>query len=186
MQGHITDAHLLAADLTHHALKGHDILRQPVSPRFIPNATANNLLEVIDAGAFAQWLKQVHFFVAQQAKAQHTICGQSRARTASAKWNRHTANQADSALRTGNAIHPRFTIEFAIVQQFQRAKALLDAFTHFRVRDDLLLREVSDIAEGHHLDIAHVPGMIQRQRRQVRHIVFVEAAHRHRVEFDGR
>ncbi len=52
---------------------------------------------------------------------------------------------------------------------------------HLLEGDDVALLEVADLAKGHHLDKAHFPVVLQRQPRQVDHVLpVVKVAHDHR------
>ena len=53
-------------------------------------------------------------------------------------------------------------------------------------RDQALLGHVEDAVERHDLDVAHLPGVVERQRGEVGDLVVVEAAHHHRVQLDRR
>src|SRR5262249_45709031 len=93
-----------SADLTHDTLQGDDVIREAVSPGLIPHTTPNDPFEIFHRSTLSEGLQQIDFFVAQQAQAQHAICGQAGACAARAEGLRDAADQSNCSRCAGDSI----------------------------------------------------------------------------------
>ncbi len=176
----------LPTDLVHHAIEGDEAFGEAMTPRLFPHAVEDDLSQFVERGARAERGEQIHFFFAEQAQAQASVCGETGARAGRAKRRGDGGDEAYVSLRAGEMINARFAIQFASVGGFHIAKRILDAFLDLFGGDDLSRLDVRHTREGHHLDEAHLPGTVEGEAGESHHIVFVVAAHDYRVEFDGR
>ena len=157
-----------------------------MAPGFFPDAVEDDGAQVVERRARAQGGEQVHFLFAQEAQAQASVRGQAGARAGRAERRGDGGDETHVAFGVGQAEEARLAVQLAAVDGLQVAERVFDAFLDFGGGDHLSGLDVGCAGEGHHFDEAHLPGTVNGQAGKIHHVVFVVAAHHHRVEFDGR
>ncbi len=150
----------------------------------MPHGFGDQRFEVVQRRARAQGREQIHFVFAQEAHAEFAIGGEARAGAGRAERLGHGTDEAQVAEAVREAVEAGFAVELAAVHRDQRPERGFDLLPHLPRGDDLRLLEPGHIAEGHHFDEAHLPVMVERERGEVHHVVFVVPPDDHCVEFD--
>src|SRR5678815_3939472 len=158
-------------------------LQQSVLLRLVGECLSEERLEWLAA---PERVAQQHLVIAEETGAKSAIGRESHAVARRAVRMCHRRDDADRALRTSEPIIRRGAVTSWRPTVWRERTERCDPRQHFVAGYDVLPRETAHLANGHELDEAHVPRMIEREPREVFDLIVVDGAHDHDVDLDRR
>src|SRR5947207_14583878 len=142
--------------------------------------------ERFERKSFAQRSAQVDFFLTKEAHAQPSVRREPHPIATAAITVGHRRDDYDRSDCSLQSEITSRTVAPDWADCWRQRRDYSQTLENFVAGDDPLRRQLSHLSDGHQLDEAYVPVVVERQTPKILELVVVDATHHHDVELDRR